>query len=85
MSFSENGYYLATGLKGNTVKLWDLRKLTNFHTIELPEGQSVSKVRFDASAQYLGVAHGNQLRYIISVCEYPFKISQKIHSLEQKK
>ncbi len=29
LSFSENGYYLATGSKDG-VKLWDLRKLKNF-------------------------------------------------------
>ena len=64
MSFSENGYYFATGLKSGSVKLWDLRKLTNFHTIELSQGgkTGIQKVRFDASAQYLGVAYGNQLR-----------------------
>ena len=32
ISFSENGYYLATAA-GDSVKLWDLRKLKNFRTI----------------------------------------------------
>lgn len=32
MSFSENGYYLAT-CAADGVKLWDLRKLKNFKTI----------------------------------------------------
>ena len=32
LSFSENGYYLAT-CASDGVKLWDLRKLKNFKTI----------------------------------------------------
>ena len=32
MSFSENGYYLAT-TADDGVKLWDLRKLKNFKTL----------------------------------------------------
>lgn len=33
ISFSENGYFLATAA-GESVKLWDLRKLKNIKTIE---------------------------------------------------
>ena len=33
ISFSENGYFLATAA-GDSVKLWDLRKLKNIKTIE---------------------------------------------------
>ena len=33
MSFSENGYYLATAADDG-VKLWDLRKLKNFKTMD---------------------------------------------------
>ena len=32
LSFSGNGYYLATGSKDGTVKLWDLRKPLNIQT-----------------------------------------------------
>ena len=32
ISFSENGYFLATA-SGDSVKLWDLRKLKNIRTI----------------------------------------------------
>ena len=32
ISFSENGYFLATAA-GDSVKLWDLRKLKNIKTI----------------------------------------------------
>lgn len=46
-------YYLATSGQDNTVRLWDLRKLSNFKTITL-EGETTS-VRFDHSGNYLGV------------------------------
>jgi len=59
LAFSENGYYLATGAADATVKLWDLRKLKNFHTIEPPAGAASPPVRavcFDFSAQVLAYA-----------------------------
>ena len=51
LSFSENGYYLATGATDSTVRLWDLRKATNFQTIEA--GAPVGAVSFDVSARLL--------------------------------
>jgi len=33
ISFSENGYYLATGSDEGEVKIWDLRKLKNLKSI----------------------------------------------------
>lgn len=53
LAFSENGYYLATGAADKTVKLWDLRKLQNFHTISTPA--TVGALHFDYSGQYLSV------------------------------
>lgn len=35
IAFSENGYYLATAADDSSVKLWDLRKLKNFKTLQL--------------------------------------------------
>jgi len=58
LSFSENGYHLATA-GGDSVKLWDLRKLTNFHNI--PLSGDVTSVSFDLSGLYLIVAHGNSI------------------------
>jgi len=58
LSFSENGYHLATA-GGDSVKLWDLRKLTNFHNI--PLSGEVTSVSFDHSGLYLIVAHGNSI------------------------
>lgn len=57
LSFSENGYYLATGSEDATVRLWDLRKLSNFHTIKMDA--PVKSVKFDFSGSYLGAAAGN--------------------------
>ena len=42
MSFSENGYYLATGSRDASVKLWDLRKLRNFKTITMDDDYNVN-------------------------------------------
>ncbi len=47
LSFSENGYYLATAAEDSCVRLWDLRKLKNFKTIELDEGYEVKDLCFD--------------------------------------
>jgi len=58
LSFSENGYYLASSA-GNTVKLWDLRKLKNLHSIEVPS--EVTAVEWDLSGSYLAVS-SNDLR-----------------------
>lgn len=61
LSFSGNGYYLATGSKDGTVKLWDLRKPLNIQTLEpqslfraqkhvrLQVGSAVNAVAFDAT------------------------------------
>lgn len=56
LSFSENGYYLATAAEDSCVKLWDLRKLKNFKTIQLDEGYEVKDLCFDQSGTYLAVA-----------------------------
>jgi len=57
LSFSENGYHLATSDDTGVVKLWDLRKLTNFQTIQdAGAGGAVRSVQFDKSGTYLGVA-----------------------------
>ncbi|KAJ8326406.1 hypothetical protein BDV3_005937 [Batrachochytrium dendrobatidis] len=66
IAFSENGYYLAsTSDKETCVRFWDLRKLTNFYTLELGpiEGVTgIARVRFDHSGQYVGICVGNELR-----------------------
>lgn len=62
LSFSENGYYLATASSADpTVKIFDLRKLDVLSSWTLPSENTVSEVRFDPSAQFLSVA-GTDLR-----------------------
>ncbi|KAK4052015.1 hypothetical protein OIO90_004545 [Microbotryomycetes sp. JL221] len=56
LSFSENGYTLASSAIGsNQIKLWHLSKLTNSANIELPQGHVINVVKFDESAQFLAV------------------------------
>lgn len=73
LSFSENGYYLATASCDHSegVKLWDLRKLKNFQTIDLgglTGGQKLGKkppkvvANFDRSGAYLGVGCGQSVQ-----------------------
>lgn len=62
ISFSENGYYLATASNADsTVNVFDLRKLKLFSSWQLPSENVVNEVRFDPSAQFLTVA-GTDLR-----------------------
>ncbi|XP_047317219.1 pre-mRNA-processing factor 19 homolog 1-like [Impatiens glandulifera] len=56
ISFSENGYFLATAALDG-VKLWDLRKLRNFRTFAPYEDNTPTQsVNFDNSGSYLAVA-----------------------------
>ncbi|KAL5702424.1 RING-type E3 ubiquitin transferase [Ranunculus cassubicifolius] len=61
MSFSENGYFLATAAHDG-VKLWDLRKLRNFRTLS-PYDQNTPtySVEFDHSGNYLAMS-GSDVR-----------------------
>jgi pre-mRNA-processing factor 19 len=53
LSFSENGYTLASAAQGsNQVKIWDLRKLSNSANIDV---EGATAVAFDPSAQFLAV------------------------------
>jgi len=61
MSFSENGYYLATAAEDCTVRLWDLRKLKNFKTITMDDKYNITDLAFDQSGTYLAFI-GNDLR-----------------------
>ena len=56
LSFSENGYHMASAASDG-VKLWDLRKLKNFQSLEpYGAGGGAAAVAFDHSGLYLAVA-----------------------------
>ncbi|XP_010276202.1 PREDICTED: pre-mRNA-processing factor 19-like [Nelumbo nucifera] len=61
ISFSENGYFLATAAHDG-VKLWDLRKLRNFRTFTPYDSNTpTNAVEFDHSGSYLAIA-GSDIR-----------------------
>lgn len=60
------GYYLATAAEDAVVKLWDLRKLKNFKTIQLDDKYEVRSLCFDQSGSYLAVA-GTDVRYVLFI------------------
>ncbi|KAI4318162.1 hypothetical protein L6164_025965 [Bauhinia variegata] len=61
ISFSENGYFLATAARDG-VKLWDLRKLKNFRNFSPYDPDTpTNTVEFDHSGSYLAVA-GSDIR-----------------------
>ncbi|WVY96673.1 hypothetical protein V8G54_028824 [Vigna mungo] len=61
ISFSENGYFLATAAHDG-VKLWDLRKLKNFRNFAPYDSETpTNSVEFDHSGSYLAIA-GSDIR-----------------------
>ncbi|KAG2548600.1 hypothetical protein PVAP13_9KG195000 [Panicum virgatum] len=61
MSFSENGYFLATAAHDG-VKLWDLRKLRNFRTLSPYDSDTpTNAVEFDFTGNYLALG-GSDIR-----------------------
>ncbi|KAI3469835.1 hypothetical protein Pfo_026498 [Paulownia fortunei] len=61
ISFSENGYFLATAAQDG-VKLWDLRRLKNFRTFTpYDENTPTQSVEFDHSGSYLALG-GSDIR-----------------------
>lgn len=55
ISFSNNGYYLASGSTGdNNIKIWDLRKFSVFKEIQLDNKFDLKKIKFDSTGAYLG-------------------------------
>ncbi|KAJ8511876.1 hypothetical protein OPV22_002310 [Ensete ventricosum] len=66
MSFSENGYFLATAAMDG-VKLWDLRKLRNFRSFAPYEPNTpTNSVEFDLSGSYLAIAGSDTRVYQVA-------------------
>eukprot|EP00743_Colponemidia_sp_Colp-15_P001906 GILK01002076.1.p1 GENE.GILK01002076.1~~GILK01002076.1.p1 ORF type:complete len:514 (+),score=88.05 GILK01002076.1:50-1543(+) len=61
IAFSENGYHLAAAAEDATVKLWDLRKLSNWANITVDDKFNINSISYDYSGKYLVVA-GDDLR-----------------------
>lgn len=70
LSFSENGYFLATAA-ADGVKLWDLRKLKCFKSIEPYEGSVTTSLAFDNSGHYLAVGGKDARVYGVGKQEWP--------------
>ncbi|KAH8120623.1 Prp19-domain-containing protein [Phellopilus nigrolimitatus] len=59
LAFSENGYHLLAPDSTSSVAIWDLRKQSRAHSINLGENFKINKVVYDVSAQFFGIA-GNE-------------------------
>ena len=75
------GYYLATAADDCCVKLWDLRKLKNFKTLQLDDGYEVRDLSFDSSGSYLAVA-GSDVR--VYLCKQWDSLKVTFSFLSQK-
>jgi len=62
ITFSGNGYIIASTGNDNTVKLWDLRKMVNFKTVDLDPAFKVQKVKFDDSGAYFAIAGAHDIK-----------------------
>jgi len=55
ISFSNNGFYFASGSNvENSIKIWDLRKLSLVNEIKLENKFDLKKIKFDATGTYIG-------------------------------
>eukprot|EP00897_Mesotaenium_endlicherianum_P009866 jgi/Mesen1/8908/ME000540S08419 len=81
ISFSENGYFLATaGADG--VKLWDLRKLKNFRSLAPYDAQTpTSSVEFDFSGSYLAVAGSDVRVYGVGTVKQEWNVIKTLPDL----
>jgi pre-mRNA-processing factor 19 len=61
LDFSENGYYMASTGTDGQVKLWDLRKLKDIKTMDLPGRAAGHCVCFDHSGTFLVAGAGSDI------------------------
>ena len=62
LSFSENGFYMASASDDASVRLWDLRKLACFQTLQLAgnvTAAAATAVAFDFSGGFLAAGFGD--------------------------
>jgi pre-mRNA-processing factor 19 len=76
ISFSENGYYVLSSSLDSTVRLWDLRKLTNIETINTDS--AVHSVKFDQTGTYFAIGS-------IEISIYETKTMNKLISFQDHK
>ena len=66
-SFSENGYHLSFADTNSSVAVWDLRKPKLITSLKLEESGAaykINRIKYDLSAQFIGVAGTTDLRVI---------------------
>ncbi|XP_021730303.1 pre-mRNA-processing factor 19-like [Chenopodium quinoa] len=81
MSFSENGYFLATAAHDG-VKLWDLRKLKNFRSFASPDPDTPTNyVDFDHSGSYLAVASSDIRVYQVASVKLEWNLIKTLPDL----
>jgi len=77
LAFSENGYHLLAPNSLSSVAIWDLRKQKATHTIPLGDDFKISKVLYDTSAQFFGIAGSEGARI------YAHKTWEELIKLEE--
>eukprot|EP00850_Spirogloea_muscicola_P001047 SM000004S14917 [mRNA] locus=s4:227863:232784:+ [translate_table: standard] len=81
MSFSENGYFLATAAMDG-VKLWDLRKLRNFRSFAPYDANTpTNAVAFDHSGSYLAIAGADIRIYQVGTVKQEWNVIKTIPDL----
>ena len=87
LEFSENGYVFATGGR-DEVKLWDLRQLKNFKSVQPFENSPTNTIAFDNSGQFLvgaGVGWAHRVEpttqlYLLLPFTFAFQITLSLFS-----
>ncbi|RLN87702.1 hypothetical protein BBJ28_00013864 [Nothophytophthora sp. Chile5] len=79
LSFSENGYHLASGSEDGVVKLWDLRKATSFFELDLKQQPklklgAIHALSFDASGSHLAVASAQVVQVLKEVSKNQWEV-----------
>jgi WD40 repeat protein len=64
ISFSPNGYHLATGGEDNTCRIWDIRKKKSLYTIPA-HSNLISQVKFEPHEGYFLVTASHTTRKLV--------------------